>query len=162
MDEDTANRRVATLADRLRRLEAREAQRARIAPGAAAGVTEPMIRELVHAFYGRVRQDPDLGPVFERAIDDWDEHLAKLCDFWSSVTLMTGRFKGSPMAAHARRQDIEAWHFGVWLALFADTARAVCPPAAADLFIAKSQMIGQSLQLGLAVSRGELPPLHRT
>lgn len=141
--------------------EEREAHRARIAPGAAAGVTEPMIRSLVHAFYARVRDDPELGPVFERAVDDWDEHLAKLCDFWSSVTLMTGRFKGSPMAAHARRPDIRSEHFGRWLALFAETARDVCPPHAAALFVAKSEMIGQSLQLGLAVSRGELPPLHR-
>ena len=142
-------------------IEEREAHRARIAPGTAAGVTEPMIRELVHTFYGRVRQDPELGPVFERAIDDWDTHLAKLCDFWSSVTLMTGRFKGSPMAAHVRRPDIAPEHFGRWLALFRETAQAVCPPDAAALFVAKSEMIGQSLQLGLSVHRGELPPLRR-
>jgi hemoglobin len=140
--------------------QAPRAHRARVAPGAAVGVTEPMIRDLVHAFYGRVRQDPELGPVFERAIDDWDAHLAKLCDFWSSVTLMTGRFKGSPMAAHAARPDIAPEHFGRWLALFRETAEATCPPPAAALFVEKSEMIGQSLQLGLAVSRGELPPLR--
>jgi hemoglobin len=134
------------------------ADRARLAPGAAVGVTEPMIRDLVHAFYGRVRQDPELGPVFERAVDDWDSHLSKLCDFWSSVTLMTGRFKGSPMAAHARRPDIAPEHFARWLALFRETAQAVCPADAAALFVARSEMIGQSLKLGLAVSRGELPP----
>jgi len=39
------------------------------------------------------------------------------------------------------------------------TARAICPPAAADLFIAKAEMIGQSLQLGIAASRGEFLPL---
>jgi hemoglobin len=107
-----------------------------------------------------VRRDPVLGPIFENAIGDgWDHHLAKLCDFWSSVTLMTGRFKGSPMMTHARRPEIAPEHFGRWLELWRQTARELCPPAAADLFIQKAEMIGESLKLGLAVSRGELPPL---
>ena len=134
--------------------------RPRIGPGVAAGIDEDMIRRQVHAFYRRVRLDPVLGPIFNDAIDDWDAHLAKLCDFWSSVLLMTGRFKGSPMAAHARRAHIRDAHFPLWLDLFASTAREKCPPAAAALFIEKSQMIGRSLQLGLAASRGELPPLR--
>jgi hemoglobin len=132
----------------------------RIGPGVAAGIDEDLIKTQVHTFYGRVRLDPVLGPIFNDAIHDWDEHLAKLCDFWSSVLLMTGRFKGSPMAAHARRPDIRNEHFALWLDLFARTAREVCPPEAAELFIERSRMIGHSLALGLAVSRGELPPLH--
>ncbi len=129
----------------------------RLGPGVAAGVTEPMIRDLVHAFYARVRTDSLLGPVFNREVIDWDEHLAKLCDFWSSVLLMTGRFKGAPMAAHARVGDIGSDHFARWLELFRETADEVCPPGAAALFVEKSLMIGRSLQLGIAASRGELP-----
>ena len=130
-----------------------------VSPGEAVGVSEAMIRDLVHAFYGRVRRDPVLGPVFEAAIGDgWDAHLAKLCDFWSSVVLRTGRFEGSPMAAHARLADIGPAHFARWLQLFAATAADTCPPAAAALFTARAEMIAQSLQLGLAASRGELPP----
>ena len=34
------------------------------------------------------------------------------------------------------------------------TARDVCPPAAADRFIEKSRMIAQSLEMGIATSRG--------
>ena len=134
--------------------------RPRIGPGAALGVTEAMIHTLVHTFYGRVRQDPVLGPIFNDAVEDWDEHLAKLCDFWSSVVLMTGRFKGSPMAAHARRADIHPHHFAVWLDLFRRTAEQVCPPEAAALFVEKSQMIGRSLQLGIEVARGQLPTVR--
>lgn len=126
----------------------------RIGPGLAAGVDEALIRRQVHAFYGRARQDPVLGPVFEAAIEDWDGHLAKLCDFWSSVLLATGRFRGSPMAAHARAAGIEDHHFDLWLDLFARTATDVCPPAAAALFVERSRMIGRSLRLGLSVSRG--------
>ena len=130
----------------------------RIGPGEGL-VCEDTIRRQVHTFYGRVREDPMLGPVFNEAIADWDEHLAKLTDFWSSVLLGTGRFRGSPMAAHARRPAIRDEHFARWLALFEATAREVCPPEAAALFIERSQMIGRSLRLGLAVSRGEIPPL---
>lgn len=103
------------------------APKLRIGPGVAAGVDEALIARQVHEFYGRVRKDPVLGPVFEAAIEDWDEHLAKLCDFWSSVLLMTGRFKGSPMAAHARAPGVLDEHFALWLDLFERTARDVCP-----------------------------------
>src|SRR5437868_9636924 len=130
-------------------------ERRLIAPGTAVGVTEEMIHAVVHAFYGKVREDRTLGPIFDAAVGDWDEHLGKLTDFWSSVMLMTGRFKGAPMAAHAALPDITAAHFAHWLELFAQTAGETCPPAAAALFAARSRMIGRSLQLGLAVHRGE-------
>jgi hemoglobin len=133
-------------------------RRARIAPGTTVGVTEEMIRDQVHTFYGRVRQDEVLGPIFNGKVADWDEHLAKLCDFWSSVMLMSGRFKGSPMRAHAEVPQIETPHFGRWLEIWRRAAREVCPPEAAALFIAKAEMIGESLQLGLAFARGEAPP----
>jgi hemoglobin len=133
--------------------------RPRIGPGVDAGVDEETIRTLVHAFYGRVRKDEVLGPIFNAAVHDWDEHLAKLCDFWSSVLLMTGRFKGSPMAAHARNPDIRGDHFPRWLALFERTAVELLPAPAAALFVEKSRMIGRSLSMGLAVSRGEFPPV---
>jgi hemoglobin len=132
-------------------------ERRAIAPGTAVGVTEEMIHELVHTFYARVRKDPAIGPIFNRVVEDWDHHLAKLCDFWSSVTLMSGRFKGAPMIAHTRIADIRPTHFARWLHLFRQTAQEVCPPEAAALFAAKAEMIGQSLQLGIAASRGELP-----
>lgn len=31
-------------------------------------VSKEMVEELVHGFYGRVRNHPDLGPVFDCAI----------------------------------------------------------------------------------------------
>jgi hemoglobin len=132
-----------------------------VGPGVAAGVTEPMIHDLVHGFYATVRADSMLGPIFNREIGDgWGAHLAKLCDFWSSVLLMTGRFKGSPMAAHAALPDITPAHFSHWLNLFRHSAERLCPPDAAALFVAKSEMIAQSLQLGISAGRGDLPPLH--
>lgn len=130
----------------------------------ATGITEPMIRELVHRFYQRAREDELIGPVFNSRVHDWDAHLARLCDFWSSVTLMSGRYHGQPMVAHASL-PIEPQHFDRWLQLFAKTAREVCPPPAARFFIERAQRIADSLELGIAARRGELrgprvrPPL---
>lgn len=130
----------------------------RVGPGVAVGVTESMIRDLVHRFYAEVRIDPLLGPIFDRAIGGaWDEHLNKLWDFWSSVLLMTGRFKGTPMAVHVGILDIGAPHFQRWLDIFERVALEVCPPNAAALFVGKSRMIAQSLQLGIAAQRCEPP-----
>ena len=127
-----------------------------LAPGIDAGVTEAMIRDLVHQFYARVRQDELLGPIFNGTVDDWDAHLEKLCGFWSSVTLMTGRYKGAPMQAHAAIPDISGAHFDHWLELFRDTAANVCPPDAAALFIDRANRIARSLELGIALHRGQL------
>ena len=131
----------------------------RVGPGAPAGITEDMIHDLVHGFYGKIRTDPALGPIFNRVIapDHWDQHLQKMCDFWSSVMLMSGRFRGAPMPAHIRIQEIRPTHFARWLHLFSETVAELCPPEAAALFEQKSQMIAQSLQLGIAASRGEIP-----
>jgi hemoglobin len=132
----------------------------RVGPGVAVGIDEAMIHEVVHGFYAQIRTDPALGPIFNRIVDDWDVHLAKMCDFWSSVLLMTGRFKGAPMVAHARIPEIRPTHFARWLHVFKQTVERLCPPEAAALFVAKSEMIAQSLQLGIAASRGEFPPMR--
>jgi hemoglobin len=133
-------------------------RRRRLAPGAEVGVTEEMCRDLVDAFYARVRADPVLGPIFNAAIgDEWAAHLVKLSDFWSSVMLMTGRYKGAPMAVHTALPTVEPEHFRRWLELFAQTAGEMCPPGAAALFRAKAEMIAQSLQFGIAARRGVLP-----
>ncbi|HPA40238.1 MAG TPA: group III truncated hemoglobin [Phenylobacterium sp.] len=133
-------------------------RRQRLAPGASVGVTEAMCRQVVDAFYARVRADPELGPIFNGAIGDhWDAHLAKLADFWSSVLLMTGRFKGTPMTVHVALPRAEPEHFQIWLGLFRQTVTEICPPPAAALFVEKAEMIARSLQFGIAASRGELP-----
>jgi hemoglobin len=116
----------------------------------AGPVTEEMIRQLVHAFYDKVRADAELGPIFARVIgEDWDAHLAKMCDFWSSVMLTSGRYKGSPMLAHMRLKMITPAHFVRWLSLFRATAAELFAPAIAQVFILRAENIARSLQLGM-------------
>jgi hemoglobin len=55
------------------------------------GIDEVMIEQLVRKFYSRARFDPLIGPVFESKVRDWEGHIARMCAFWSSVALMSGR-----------------------------------------------------------------------
>ncbi len=113
-------------------------------------IDEAMVRTLVHAFYARIRGDQALGPIFARVIGaDWGPHLAKMCDFWSSVMLMSGRYKGNPMIAHLRLKMVRPEHFARWLELFHITALEECPPDIAAQFCTRADNIARSLQLGM-------------
>jgi hemoglobin len=114
-----------------------------------AGIDETMIETLIRAFYVRVRQDPLLAPIFESRIADWEPHLDSMFAFWSSMTLQTGRYHGEPMAKHMPLA-VDARHFDRWLALFEETAREACPPAAAERFIERARRVAESLELGVA------------
>lgn len=122
---------------------------------ARTGIDEAMIETLVRAFYTKVRADPVIGPVFAARIEDWEPHLQKMCAFWSSVVLMSGRYSGRPMPLHAGL-PIDARHFDRWLRLFGETAREVCPPDAASRFIDCAARIADSLEMGVAAANGVL------
>jgi hemoglobin len=122
---------------------------------ARTGIGEAMIERLVRAFYGRARLDPLIGPIFESKVRDWEAHIARICAFWSSVALMSGRYHGQPMAAHLCL-PIDTAHFDRWLEIFAETARELCPPAAAEHFIERAHRIAESLELGIAAHKGEI------
>lgn len=123
------------------------------------GITDALIAELVDTFYGRIRKDTLLAPVFDR-VTEWDEHLAKLRAFWSSVVLMSGRYHGQPMQAHFPL-SIEPAHFDRWLALFEQSVSDVCPPVAAAVFMEKARRIADSFEMAIAGRRGEIAgPRH--
>jgi hemoglobin len=111
-------------------------------------IDEDAIALMVERFYGRARQDGLLGPVFEAAVHDWPAHFARLEDFWSSVLLTTGRYKGNPFAAHLNK-GIEPAFFDRWLSLWRQTADELFTPETARLFVHKAERIGESLSTGL-------------
>ncbi|QKR98509.1 group III truncated hemoglobin [Sphingomonas sp. CL5.1] len=115
-----------------------------------AEIEEAALERLIPLFYARVREDDELGPVFNDAIADWPEHLDKLVAFWSSVMLTSGRYKGNPMMAHIKHiRRITPELFDRWLALWKATTDEVMPPAAAAALQAKAARISESLQLGM-------------
>jgi hemoglobin len=115
----------------------------------AERLTEKAIGELVDRFYAKVRADAELGPVFERAISDWGPHLATMRNFWSSVMLTSGRYKGNPVSVHRRVEGIEFELFGRWLALFHETCRELFDDEIAAAFGVKAERIAESLKLAM-------------
>jgi hemoglobin len=119
-------------------------------------VDEAALPVLLERFYALVRADAELGPVFEAAIDDWPAHLARLADFWSSIMLTSGRYKGNPTAKHLRHADrITAPMFDRWLALWRQATAERLSTAAAAAMVAKAERIAESLKLALDLRTAE-------
>lgn len=79
------------------------------------------IKLLVDTFYGKVRNNPLIGPIFnERIQDRWPIHLEKMYSFWQTVLLEEYTYNGRPFPPHAT-MPIGHEHFEQWLALFAET-----------------------------------------
>lgn len=120
----------------------------------AAGDDEAAVTRLVHTFYGKVRQHPDLGPIFNTTIGDrWDEHLATLVDFWMTMGLGVRRYDGRPLPPHLKLPDLGPAHFAAWLVLFRETARETLTEATAERFIARAETIARSFQYAIDVHR---------
>lgn len=117
---------------------------------AGMSLSDEGLEKLVPAFYARVRADAELGPIFNDAIDDWPEHLDKLTDFWSSVMLTSGRYKGQPVPAHVKHKSrITPELFDRWLGLWAQTTDELMEPDAALQLQDKAARIAESLKLAM-------------
>ncbi|GGC57471.1 group III truncated hemoglobin [Undibacterium terreum] len=104
---------------------------------------------LVHQFYDTVREDPDLQPVFEKAIGgNWGPHLERMVDFWSTVMLGTRDFQGNVYGKHMLFGGVEPEHFRRWLQLFEAAAYRLFEKEIADEFSVVAHRIANSLQFG--------------
>jgi hemoglobin len=82
---------------------------------------EKDVRKLVDTFYGKVRRDESLAPIFEPVIgDNWDNHLQRMTDFWSTLLLYTRKFKDDPLTKHLPL-ELTKENFDRWLFLFGQT-----------------------------------------
>ena len=126
-------------------------------------VSEYGIRQLVDAFYAKVRLDPELAPVFARAIPgDWQPHLTTMYAFWSSVMLTTGRYKGNPIVKHLVIPGIELHMFERWLELFDETCCELFEDSVSAEFRSKAVRIAESLKLALFYRPDRPWPLQST
>lgn len=79
------------------------------------------VQILVQEFYGKVRKDSLIGPIFnDVAKVNWDEHIPKLINFWSDILLGEETYMGRPFPPHLRF-NLEISHFERWLKLFVQT-----------------------------------------
>lgn len=83
-------------------------------------LTEADVERLVNAFYDKVKDDETLSAVFNPIIKDWDAHLKKMTDFWSTLLLYTKKYKEDPLPKHLPL-PIAREHFDRWLQLFNET-----------------------------------------
>lgn len=118
-------------------------------------IDEADLRRLVELFYGRVRADSELGPIFNGAVHDWSDHYRRLTDFWSSVMLASGRYKGNPVALHMLYGNaLTAERFDRWLSLWREASNEMLPPPVAQAMQNKAQRIAESLQLAIRYRPG--------
>ena len=123
----------------------------------AIGVDADYIDHVVEAFYGKVRDDDLLGPIFAARIADWPAHLARMKAFWRSVLHNSGEFSGNPMLKHIIIPGLDLGHFTRWLDLFYATLReAETHPEATELVGSRARMIADSLLTGIAMRRDGL------
>jgi hemoglobin len=87
--------------------------------------TEADIAYFLSQFYSHVRQDPELGYIFDEVAQvDWPTHLPHIQRFWSSLLLGTSTYEGQPMRPHlalAQKTPIRPDHFERWLSYFEQT-----------------------------------------
>jgi len=104
-------------------------------------VTAETIALIVDDFYARCRADPLLGPVFNAAVTDWPEHLARIRAFWEGAVLRKPGYAGRPLEAHLELPGLSREHFSGWLRLWKATVELHCsPPDAAVLMTLAGRM----------------------
>lgn len=83
------------------------------------------IKLLVDTFYGKVREDQLLSPIFNGVIQDrWPQHLEKMYRFWQTVLLQEHTYHGSPFPPHAGL-PVDQLHFNTWLGIWHQTLDAL-------------------------------------
>jgi hemoglobin len=79
------------------------------------------VKTLVDDFYGKIRDNELLSPIFNGVIkDNWPAHLEKMYGFWQTLLLDVQAYSGSPFLKHAKL-PIEKEHFDTWIGLFNET-----------------------------------------
>jgi len=75
---------------------------------------------MVNSFYSNARQDELLGPIFEQAITDWQDHLPTMYQFWERLLFGFSLYEGNPFQKHLNL-SLEAKHFTMWIKIFIQT-----------------------------------------
>lgn len=109
------------------------------------------LRTLVHAFYGDLRQDAEIGPLFERAIgQDWQPHLDRMVEFWATLVLGSRSFTGDVFGRHMAIPGLEPAMFARWQAAWKKHTEALFEPARAAELQRIAAGIARTLSRGLA------------
>lgn len=116
-----------------------------------SGLTVQLVRDVVVAFYGKVRRDAVLGPIFEEAIGrNWDFHIERIIQFWLTVTRLERGYDAKKfMPAHLKHQSIQIDLIPRWLELFREAATENCSSPGASILIDIAERMAETLELSL-------------
>lgn len=112
--------------------------------------SQESIRFLVDSFYSNVRQDELLGPIFDRAIGDWEAHLPTMYQFWERLLFGTGDYQGNPFQKHVNL-PVEKEHFTSWVQLFTQTIDENFFGPRAEQAKTKARNIASTFQLRMGI-----------
>lgn len=111
------------------------------------------IHLLVDTFYGKIRKDQLLGPIFDDRIQDrWPEHIAKMYTFWQTMLLGEHTYYGSPFVPHANL-PVENHHFQQWLSLWQETLDSFWEGAKVDEALWRAHRMAQMFELKITQLR---------
>lgn len=77
---------------------------------------------LVRNFYSSLRIHPVLGPIFERHVESWPEHYARLTEFWALQTGGPSQYGGRLLHTHSDL-NLRVGYFDLWLAQWRQSCR---------------------------------------
>jgi hemoglobin len=109
---------------------------------------------LLRHFYSDVRQHAVLGPIFNRQIDNWPEHLEKIGTFWARLTGGPSDYSGQMPAKHMSL-GIDGSHFAAWLQLWTFNCANHLKETEAKEMIGLAHEIGRRLKYILGVENVE-------
>lgn len=117
------------------------------------------VSQLVHVFYSKIRTNDELGPIFNKAITDWEHHLEHLTDFWESQLFRKNIFVGNPLKKHvevdkANNNGITNDLFGLWLQFWIQTLDELFEGDKVDLAKNRARNIAGFLFMEIFKARG--------
>ncbi|MFD1771121.1 group III truncated hemoglobin [Sphingobacterium suaedae] len=118
------------------------------------------IKQLVNTFYGNVRQDELIGPIFNEKIQDrWPVHLEKMYTFWQTILLDEYTYQGRPFPPHAQL-PIQEEHFNRWLSIFSSTVDSLFEGPIAAEAKSRGHKMAALFQIKLEhIRQSPFPPL---
>lgn len=119
--------------------------------------TREDIECLVDTFYSKVRADDIIGHFFTKvAAVAWEEHIPTMYDFWSSILIHEGQYKGGLIMKHIlldRKRKLEQKHLDRWQELFYETLDELFEGTITDEAKRRVETMGQLMIFKVEKSR---------
>ena len=115
---------------------------------------------LVHTFYEKIRSNEEIGPFFNKTIENWEEHVEKLTDFWETNLFAVRKYFGNPIDAHNEvdqkfNNGIDSSIFGLWLNLWFETLDELFEGENVEILKRRARKMGTFIYMNIFESRSK-------